>query len=366
MLRLRHHRFPFSPITVILVALGAGLLFGAQGVIPFLMMGRRFDAYAVLGPTVTAFLLWAPIAPLAYNAAHLALDQSQTRGARILLLGMFSVVIAAVHGTASFWLFAARYLLFDQVNLSAAAIVPFQVRLVQSWLELWVLTGLFAALVLWRRGKQQELDLLQRERNLAEARLKALRLQLPPHFMLNALNAAAGEMDDDPERAADMLAQLGSFLRTILRADRGPTHALEREIDHLRTYLEIVRMRRGVAFEVRWHIDDDLADMPTPTLILQPLVENAVKYGLDADPHRALIEIEAKRDGERVRLAVRDGGASEETPRPATSTGIGLQHTRERLAALYGEDFAMEAGPRPEGGFAVCLSIPIAAKESFS
>ena len=269
-----------------------------------------------------------------------------------------SVVTAALHGSASFWLFAARYLLFDEVNISAAVMVPFQVRLLQSWLEWWVLMGGFTALVLWRRGKQQQLDLLARERNLAEARLKTLRLQLPPHFMLNALNAAAGEMEDDPERAADMLAQLGSFLRTILRTDRGPTHSLDQELEHVRTFLEIVRLRRGVAFAVRERIGDDVGDWPVPTLILQPLVENAVKYGLDPNPERAFIAVEAVREGAYLHLTVRDGGnADQDAPAPV-STGIGLNHTRERLAALYGDDFTMTAGPHSAFGFQVCLCLP--------
>lgn len=356
MLRSFHHPFPFSAVAVTATATLAGLLVGFQGLIPFLMTGRTLDLYAVLGPTLIAFWLWAAAAPLAYDLAMLALDERRALWRRAAWLVLFSLVLAAVHGSAAFWLFAARYLLFDQVNLSAAAVVPFQVRLLQSLLEGWVLIGALAMLILMRRAKQQQLDLLARERNLAEARWKALRLQLPPHFMLNALNAAAGEMEDDPARAADLLAELGSFLRTILSLGATPLHRLEDEMAHLQTFLEIVRFRRGDGFAATVTVAPELADWPVPTLILQPLVENAVKYGLDADPARAHLAISAARDGERLCLTVRDGGSGAHAA-PA-GTGVGLNHTRERLAALYGDTFTMEAGPVTPRGFAVRLLIP--------
>lgn len=363
MFRSFHHRFPFSAVKVTAVATLTGLLVGFQALIPFLMTGRTLDLYAVLGPTLIAFWLWAGAAPLAYDLAVLALDDGCSRWRRAALVSVLSLLLAAVHGSAAFWLFAARYLLFDEVNLSAAAVVPFQVRLLQSLLEVWVLIGALAMLVLMRRGKQQQLDLLARERNLAEARWKALRLQLPPHFMLNALNAAAGEMEDDPARAADLLAELGSFLRTILSLGTTTLHRLEDELAHLQTFLEIVRFRRGDGFTATVTVAPGLGDWPVPPLILQPLVENAVKYGLDADPTRAELAISANRDGERLCLMVRDGGSGATAGAPSSGTGVGLTHTRERLATLYGESFDMNAGPVSPRGFAVRLLIPETTEE---
>ncbi len=358
MLRSFHHRFPFSAVTVTAVATLAGLLVGFQALIPFLMSGRTLDLYAVLGPTLIAFWLWAAVAPLGYDLAVYALDEGRSLRRRAVLVAVLSLLLAAVHGSAAFWLFAARYLLFDQVNLSAAAVVPFQVRLLQSLLEGLVLIGGLAMLVLMRRAKQQQMDLLARERNLAEARWKALRLQLPPHFMLNALNAAAGEMEDDPARAADLLAELGSFLRTILSLGATPLHRLEDELAHLQTFLEIVRFRRGDGFTATVSVAPGLADWPVPPLILQPLVENAVKYGLDADPARASLAIRADCDGERLCLTVCDGGSGAKAVTSNDGTGVGLNHTRERLATLYGAAFEMHAGPLSPRGFEVRLLIP--------
>jgi two-component system LytT family sensor kinase len=197
--------------------------------------------------------------------------------------------------------------------------------------------------------------LAQVERQFAEARLLALKAQLQPHFLFNALNTVSVLMREDVDAADEVLVRLSALLRKTLDSSAKHEVPLREELELVDAYLEIERVRFSDRFAYRIDVPDDLLDALVPPLILQPLVENAVRHGIARRIAAGRIEIAAKRRNGRLQLTVRDDGAG--VPEGARD-GIGLSNTRARLQQQYGSrhSFAL-ASPR-DGGTIVTLEIP--------
>ncbi len=207
----------------------------------------------------------------------------------------------------------------------------------------------------FRASRARELRASQLESALAEARLEALRLQLNPHFLFNALNAVSETMYDRPRVADEILARIGELLRATLAAS-AQEHALADELRLLDLYVSIQRARFGEQLQVDVDIAPGLAHVRVPFLVLQPLVENAIEHGGDAFGRR--IAIRAVVGGEHDELAVfhvRDQGGASSTH---TGHGIGLANLDARLAHLYGEAAGLALEPIADGGMNVRLWLP--------
>jgi two-component system LytT family sensor kinase len=217
------------------------------------------------------------------------------------------------------------------------------------------------------RALQAERERALRAEALAQrARLDALRYQLNPHFLFNALNAVSTlVIDQRGDEAARMLARLSDFLRATLDG-AGDEVPLADELALVRGYLDIERVRFGD--RLRTVVDADPATLGAlvPVLLLQPLVENAVRHAVAPREEGGLVAVEARAAGDRLRLTVADDGPGLAAASPTSSSGIGLANTRERLAQLYGaaHRFALEAAPG--GGVRVVIELPLrgAAPES--
>ncbi len=206
--------------------------------------------------------------------------------------------------------------------------------------------------------------LLQKEtlqNQLSEARLEALQSQIRPHFLFNALHAIGGLiLGDDKRRAHRALASLSSLLRSSLTQSNQQTTTVENELDLVRQYLELEQIRFGSRLRFSIEADDGCTRALLPTLILLPLVENAVTHGLEPHPEAVHIDVRVVRSSEELTLTVIDNGAGEITPtttrRP--STGIGLKNTAARLEALYGPKAAVSLTSRAPRGTVVQIRTP--------
>jgi two-component system LytT family sensor kinase len=186
---------------------------------------------------------------------------------------------------------------------------------------------------------------------LAEARLAALRTQLDPHFLFNTLHAISTLVERDPRGVRRMIARLSELLRSSLEEGNEQEVPLEKELALLNRYLEIMQIRFQGRLEVDIRVDGAVMDALVPTLILQPLVENAVKHGVSKVAGTGMIEIRAYRDEEdRLVLRVRDNGpgleVGDDSPR---EEGVGLANTRARLEQLYGPDQSFALRPALDG-----------------
>ena len=219
--------------------------------------------------------------------------------------------------------------------------------------------GLYLALLYSFDVREERYHSAELQAQAHAAKLRALHSQINPHFLFNSLNSVSALILERRTDEADaMVSMLSRFLRMGLAADPSDRIPLEKELALQRAYLEIERLRYP-DLEIEIVVPHALEAALVPSLILQPVIENAVKYGVAGSPPPARIRIEARQEGERMIVEVSDGGRSTE---PATAgAGIGLRHVAERLRLIHGERAELRHGPLPEGGYRVRIAMPIEA-----
>jgi signal transduction histidine kinase len=214
---------------------------------------------------------------------------------------------------------------------------------------------------------EQQIDQMQLLENQASsAQLAMLRYQLNPHFLFNTLNSISTlVLLKQTERANIMLSRLSSFLRYTLANEPTAHVTLSQEVETLQLYLEIEKMRFDERLRTHFDIDPRVARARLPSLLLQPLVENAIKYAVTPQEEGADITVTARLTGERVQIGVSDTGPGliESKPRPTLSTGVGLANIKERLAQAFGPDHRFETRTKPGEGFSVEIEIPFQLEE---
>lgn len=215
-----------------------------------------------------------------------------------------------------------------------------------------------AAIVDFReRQKNRRLRQSVLEAELARAELRALRLELQPHFIFNALNAVVGLLRrEDPADAEKMLIGLSELLRRTLDGRGRQCVPLVEELRLVRLYLDIERIRFGDRFEVSLEAEPGSENASVPSLLLQPLVENAVRHGVARHSGRGRVGVHARRSGDRLVLRVTDDGPGPETAE--AGHGVGLDNVSSRLEALYGRDWELALGSGAEGGTEVRIELP--------
>src|SRR5215510_4006443 len=217
----------------------------------------------------------------------------------------------------------------------------------------------------YRRHQEEELkvsrlrtELAQAQLQVTEAQLQALKMQLHPHFLFNTLNSISALLDEDVEAADQMLARLGDLLRLTLENSGAQQVTLQEELEFLRCYLEIEHVRFHDRLEVNMQIDPETLDARVPNLILQPIVENAIKHGIVSRIAPGEIEIRADRDGNLLRLRVKDNGPGLNASTTRTREGLGLANTRARLQQMYGSAHRSEMEDVASGGLQGTLELP--------
>jgi LytS/YehU family sensor histidine kinase len=197
------------------------------------------------------------------------------------------------------------------------------------------------------------------ERQVVEARLQALQAQVEPHFLFNTLGAVEHLIETDPPRAATMQRHLIAFLRGAMPRMRGEAVTLGEEVELCRNYLAIMKIRMEDRLDYRIDLPPELASASFPPMMLQSVVENAIKHGLEPKAEGGSIMISARAAGGRLRVAVADSGLGFGSAGAATAgTGIGLNNIRERLTGLFGDRAALVVSPNAPTGAQVAIEIP--------
>jgi hypothetical protein len=211
-----------------------------------------------------------------------------------------------------------------------------------------------------RRTREQALKTAELAQQLAHAQLGALRMQLQPHFFFNTLNSISMMVRAGENTCAvEMLAVLGDVLRTLLRRSPALETTLADELAFLRRYLEIEQVRFGERLTIRWEIGDDVDAAMVPPLLLQPLIENSLRHGLDPRPDGGVLTVAARRHGEALEIEVADDGVGLRPGFSAEeSTGVGLTNTRGRLERMYGAAASLGLENDPSGGVRVRCRLP--------
>jgi two-component system, LytTR family, sensor kinase len=339
---------------------------GAWTLLAILFATQAWFSEAVRGEPITwihAFGIWlawayawALLTPLVFRlvARHpigrLAIARS------MLVHGIASVVFAAINLAIFAWLAPC----VDAVALASTWLATF-VRLLSSTFLLnlpvyWLLLGAAQLQRIARAARERERNALQLESQLAEAKLLVLRAQLQPHFLFNALNTISVLMREDVEAADRVLLLLSSLLRRALDVSTFPEVELRDEMAFLAAYLEIEQTRFGDHLSYSVAVAPELLTARVPSLILQPLVENAVRHGLAARSASGRIEIAAESRAGMLQLQVRDNGVGMAVDR---TEGVGLANTRSRLQLAYGDRQSFSLRAAVGGGVVATLTFPL-------
>jgi two-component system LytT family sensor kinase len=226
---------------------------------------------------------------------------------------------------------------------------------VNVWIPIyWMVLFVAYALDYHDKWQRRNLDAVRLEMQLVQAQLLALKQQLNPHFLFNTLNAIATLIGDEPKKAQRMTAKLGEFLRLVLDHTESQQVPLAQELHFIELYLEMEQVRFSDRLAVTYEVSPAALPALIPHLLLQPLVENAVRHGLSAGGQGRL-HIQADRRDEQLVLEVRDSGPG---PTPAGPRGVGLTNSEQRLRALYGDHYVLALRPAPGQGTSVHLELP--------
>ena len=253
---------------------------------------------------------------------------------------------------------------FDAMTVEEPFWVGFWDRFVSEYhLELiayGMIVGVGYAFDYYARFRERAVHASQLEAQLAQSQLQALKMQLHPHFLFNTLNAIAGLVRDRKDKAAvNMLAGLSDLLRHTLENAGKHEVPLREELDFLELYLDIQQMRFSDRLTVKMEVAPETLNASVPNLILQPLVENAIRHGIAARVSSGLVAVSARRENGLLQLKVADDGPGLKSDwRMEDGGGIGLSNTRERLKQLYGREHRFEVRNREGGGVEATLLIP--------
>jgi two-component sensor histidine kinase len=331
---------------------------------------KEFGFVSALRLNLVKFYLWATLAPFLFSFSRRFPIEFRPLNLRNLLLYFPALIsFAGIHQVihlAVLWSITPRWrrqfpALIDcyrayfgfgfYIDLIIALLIVIAVH----------------ALLYYQNFRASELAQSSLKSQLAQAQLRALKMQLHPHFLFNTLHSISSLVLEDPPKANSMIARLGDFLRLTLENSDQQLVSLKEETEFLRCYLEIEQVRFGERLTVAFELEPQTLSAQVPHLILQPVVENAIQHAIAQRATRGHINIKAKRLNSSLLLEVRDNGPGITSKSDLSATkGVGLSNVRARLHQIYGSDFHFEIGNARDGGLAVVIEVPFQREADFS
>jgi two-component system, LytTR family, sensor kinase len=352
-----------SPLGIFLIATILGILTGLQAYNYVALTSEHKQPFIVLlSLNLTYWYSWALLVPgVLWMARHYRFERNTwPRAAVFHFLALFVFTAAHVALATS-----ARGVILDALTERSFDWWSyfrerFFLNLDWEMMTYWAIVAVVHAVDYHRQSQERELTAAQLQTQLAEAQLEALQRQLHPHFLFNTLNTISALMHRDVQAADEMLVQLSDLLRLTL--DRVGTQQvpLKDEVDFLRKYLEIEQTRFGDRLHVNIDVDPEVLDAPVPNLILQPLVENALRHGIGPRVGGGRVDVDARQVEGSLMMTVRDNGVGLSPDKlNAFHSGVGLSNTRSRLENLYGQRHRFEFETPVSGGLVVTIVIPL-------
>ncbi len=344
-----------------------GLFFTTQLVLQSQLWKTQVSFWQILSWQLVSGYVWFAVSPLIlYLTNRFPFEASKWKIslpihiAAAVILALFQQAIDASILTRlgyppgrEFASFGEAYQYFVFVNLHFSVLIYAGV------------VGIKSAYTYYQKYRERELEASQLEARLAQSRLQVLKMQLHPHFLFNTLNAISELIYKDPESADHMLTDLSDLLRLSFENLEVQEVPLKQELEFLEKYLEIEQMRFHDRLTVNMDISPDTLDASVPNMILQPLVENAIKHGIAPRSSGGRIDIQAARNNGHLEINVSDDGLGvpfgdlDNLPE-----GVGLSNTRRRLQHLYGDKHTFDLRPVEKGGLTVSLEIPFKEQTS--
>lgn len=351
---------------MLFIALGLIVVFVAKDYIKFLMW-RKYDYFnwteAIAIPFVN-YTLWALLAPLVYNLMLLfPLKKGLSKKTGLYHL-VFSIILAFIHEVFSNMMYISIILLAYPIenveNFLLLRMNTIPAAIADRMIEYWLILGAFMAFYYFQQYKDREVQMVVMENELSNAQLKALRNQLQPHFLFNSLNTVSALMSSNVQSAQKVLAKLATLLRTMLDQEQKNFIPLQDEVEYLKNYLFIEQTRFMDRLTVKYELQPESLKAVVPNLILQPLVENAVKHGFSNSTENGTIVIKSYLKNDDLHLFVEDDGVGcNNCDSLLENAGIGLNNTYQRLSQIYKKNFSFKLDSEKGKGFKVHIIIPI-------
>lgn len=338
-----------------------GLAFASQFYLSSSLLGRSVSWGEALSYSLGDWYVWAVLSvPVLWLARRFPPEGAQPWRTAVIHLGaalvcsflyvVLRALVGQVHGA-----------LIDEPVSFGEVFRPLLARMFPFNLLVYgVIITISHAIDYYRKYHERTVHALELEKHLTEARLQSLLRQLKPHFLFNTLNGIASLMHSDVDAADKMLVRLSELLRLTMHHRGQPLTPLREEIAFIEKYLEIERIRFRDRLATEIQVAPDVLDLEVPSLIIQPLVENAIRHGTEPQVRPGRVAVEARRAGDNVLLIVRDNGAG--VPAGGFSReGIGLANTRARLRELYGDRHTFELANHAAGGLEARITLPASA-----
>lgn len=307
------------------------------------------------------FLLWGSLSPLIFRLSRrFELRRAFPRNLfiHLALSIVLSLIVLSVAAVLT-WYVGYPNLARSPTLLSLWRNNAFSIYYFHQGLTIyWATVAVAHALYYYRGIREGEARTAQLAAQLAQAQLQALKMQIHPHFLFNTLNSIAALLHKDVEAADKMIARLGDFLRLTLKASNAQAVNLGQELEFLKCYLDIQYLRFQDRLTVDVDVEPQTLDLMVPNLILQPIVENAVRHGVASQTEPGHITVRAVQKNERLVMQVEDNGPGLKMNHNGAESGIGLNNTRARLEQLYGKDFDFQIANASGRGVIVTIEIP--------
>ncbi len=341
-----------------------GLVFSGVSYLAVVAEDRPETAWTVLSNSLARSYLWGLFSPLLYVFAkrfpvHLRSIRWHYLAANLAFGTLISLAYSLI--------FVAFVRLINPdlgagMTTSAVVVQRLLIPTLYTFFSLYSPTFfMIQALIAFRRYRDERERNAALEAEVTKAQLSALKMQLHPHFLFNSLHAISSLIVVDPDRANKMVALLGDFLRRTLEHSEEQTVTLDEELGFLRCYLEIEETRFADRLSVSYEVEDETLTALVPHLILQPIVENAVKHGIAPYEFAGRIDIRAERIDSDILLSVSDsgnGGQNEPPGQVVSTNGLGITNVRARLARIYGDRASLSITPIGSGGCCVRIRVP--------
>jgi two-component system, LytTR family, sensor kinase len=350
---------------ILAVCLLIGVTFAVQGYIYANQKGYPLTLYDSFLEQIPFWVIWGFLAPLIFRfVQRVPLDRGRwIKGVLIHIPG--AIVFSILHLISYLIvlaIFRERDLMENSTSLNSLFTLISRLNFgMRIWSYL-MLTAFAYAAEFYQRYQQGTVRTSQLETQLAQAQLQALKMQLHPHFLFNTLNSISALLRKNADAADTMIARLGDFLRLTLRSSGTQEVTVEQEIEFLKCYLDIERIRFQDRLTVEINIAPEVVQAKVPNLILQPVVENAIRHGIATHNDAGRIEINASSNNSWLEVSVSDNGPG--LPKKLNGDtdikeGVGLKNTRSRLDQLYGSRYNFELVDVAGGGLEVKLRIPL-------
>jgi two-component system LytT family sensor kinase len=323
---------------------------------------KEFGFISALRLNLVQFYVWAMLSPLVFRfSRRFPIDLRPLNVRNLLLYFPALISFAGIHQIihlAVLWSITPRWrqkypALMDCYRAYFA--FGFYIDLIIALL----IVIAVHALLYYQSFRASELAQSSLKTQLAQAQLRALKMQLHPHFLFNTLHSISSLVLEDPPKANSMIARLGDFLRLTVDNSEQQLVTLKEETEFLRCYLDIEQVRFGDRLTVAFELEPQTLSAQVPHLILQPVVENAIQHAIAPRSARGHINIEAKRLNSLLRIAIRDNGPGiSSNANLPWKQGVGLTNVRTRLQQIYGPDFRFELMNANEGGLTAVMEIP--------